>query len=33
MNEQNIAEKWINEFGMPKTLTELNDILDDLIAK
>jgi len=27
MNEQNIAEKWVNEFGMPKTLQELNLIL------
>ena len=27
MNEQNIAEKWVNEFGMPKTLEELNAIL------
>ena len=27
MNEQNIAEKWVNEFGMPKTLEELNVIL------
>ena len=27
MNEQNIANKWVNEFNKPKTLKELNAIL------